>query len=84
MDLNRAVAVAMADGPSAGLDLLDALVADGRLEGYHLLPAARAELLHRLGRDGEAAAAYRQALELVGNEPERAFLTRRLAALDHV
>jgi RNA polymerase sigma-70 factor, ECF subfamily len=77
--LNRAVAIAMRDGPAAGLDLLDTLAADERLRGYHLLPAARADLLRRLGRPGEAAAAYRDALTLVGNEPERAYLTRRLA-----
>jgi RNA polymerase sigma-70 factor, ECF subfamily len=77
--LNRAVAVAMRDGPAAGLELLDALAADERLRGYHLLPAARADLLRRLGRRGEAVAAYREALALVGNEPERAYLTRRLA-----
>jgi RNA polymerase sigma-70 factor (ECF subfamily) len=77
--LNRAVAVAMADGPAAGLVLLDALTADDRLAGYHLLPAARADLLRRLGRRDAAAQAYRQALALAGNEPERAFLRRRLA-----
>jgi RNA polymerase sigma-70 factor, ECF subfamily len=77
--LNRAVAVAMRDGPAAGLELLDALAADERLRGYHLLPAARADLLRRLGRRAAAAAAYREALSLVGNEPERAYLTRRLA-----
>jgi RNA polymerase sigma-70 factor, ECF subfamily len=77
--LNRAVAVAMRDGPAAGLELLDTLAADERLRGYHLLPAARADLLRRLGRPAEAAAAYREALTLVGNEPERAYLTRRLA-----
>ncbi|MGX7676620.1 RNA polymerase sigma factor [Plantactinospora sp. DSM 117369] len=77
--LNRAVAVALRDGPAAGLPLLDALDADGRLAGYHLLPAARADLLRRLGRTGEATTAYRRALELVGTEPERAFLRRRLA-----
>jgi RNA polymerase sigma-70 factor, ECF subfamily len=77
--LNRAVAVAMRDGPAAGLELLDTLAADERLRGYHLLPAARADLLRRLGRRAEAAAAYREALTLVGNEPERAYLTRRLA-----
>jgi RNA polymerase sigma-70 factor (ECF subfamily) len=76
--LNRAVAVAMRDGPAAGLVLLDALAADERLRGYHLLPAARADLLRRLGRREEAAAAYRQALALVGNAPERAYLARRL------
>jgi RNA polymerase sigma-70 factor (ECF subfamily) len=81
VELNRAVAVAMRDGPAAGLSLLDQLAADPRLAGYHLLPAARADLLRRLGRYGEAAGAYRCALELVGNEPERAFLERRLSAL---
>ena len=78
VELNRAVAVAMVDGPAAGLALLDTLVADRRLAGYHLLPAARADLLRRLGRVAEAANAYRQALDLVGNDPERAFLRRRL------
>lgn len=77
--LNRAVAVAMRDGPAAGLALLDELGGDGRLRGYHLLPAARADLLRRLDRRDEAAQAYRAALELVGNEPERRFLLRRLA-----
>jgi RNA polymerase sigma-70 factor (ECF subfamily) len=77
--LNRAVAVAMRDGPAAGLELLDTLAADERVRGYHLLPAARADLLRRLGRRAQAAAAYREALTLVGNEPERAYLTRRLA-----
>jgi RNA polymerase sigma-70 factor, ECF subfamily len=79
--LNRAVAVAMADGPAAGLAQLDELAADRRLASYHYLPAARADLLRRLGRDAEAAQAYRAALELVGSEPERAFLAGRLAAL---
>ena len=77
--LNRAVAVAMSDGPAAALPLLDALAASHELREYHLLPAARADLLRRLGRSNEAAAAYREALALVGNEPERRFLTRRLA-----
>jgi RNA polymerase sigma-70 factor (ECF subfamily) len=76
--LNRAVAVAMRDGPAAGLALLDGLAADERLRGYHLLPAARADLLRRLGRHGEAAAAYEEALALVGNAAERAYLARRL------
>ena len=80
VELNRAVAVAMRDGPEAGLAALDALDADA-LRGYHLLPAARADLLRRLGRTTEAATAYRAALELVGNERERAFLHRRLADL---
>jgi RNA polymerase sigma-70 factor (ECF subfamily) len=77
--LNHAAAVAMADGPEAGLRLMDALVDDGALAGYHLLPAARADLLRRLGRLREAAAAYREALALVGNEADRRFLERRLA-----
>lgn len=77
--LNRAVAVAMSDGPAAGLALLDSLVKSGELRDYHLLPAARADLLRRLGLSREAADAYREALALVGNEPERRFLTRRLA-----
>jgi RNA polymerase sigma-70 factor (ECF subfamily) len=59
--------------------LLDRLAASGALPRYHLLPAARADLLRRLGRAGEAAAAYRDALALVTNEPERRFLARRLA-----
>jgi predicted RNA polymerase sigma factor len=80
VELNRAVAVAMRDGPEAGLAALDALDA-AALRGYHPLPAARADLLRRLGRTAEAAAAYRAALELVGNERERAFLHRRLAGL---
>jgi RNA polymerase sigma-70 factor (ECF subfamily) len=78
VELNQAVAVAMVDGPAAGLALLDALTADRRLAGYHLLPAARGDLLRRLGRTAEAADAYRQALDLAGNGPERAFLRRRL------
>jgi RNA polymerase sigma-70 factor, ECF subfamily len=81
VDLNCAVAVAMVDGPAAGLALMDAIQADGRLSDYYLLHAARADLLHKLGRDEEAADAYRRALQVVGNEPERAFLTRRLTQL---
>jgi RNA polymerase sigma-70 factor (ECF subfamily) len=77
--LNRAVAVAMVEGPAAGLEPIDALAASGALDGYHLLHAARADLLRRLGRDPEAAAAYRRALELATNPAEQAFLTRRLA-----
>ncbi|MFF0295969.1 RNA polymerase sigma factor [Kitasatospora sp. NPDC004614] len=81
--LNRAVAIAMCDGYEAGLTLLDDLTESGQLPGYHLLPAARADLLRRLGRTTEAAAAYRAALALAdaGNEPERATLARRLAEL---
>jgi len=79
--LNHAAAVAMADGPEEGLRRLDALVAGGTLAGYHLLPAARADLLRRLGRAAEAGAAYREALALVGNDAEDRFLRRRLAEL---
>jgi RNA polymerase sigma-70 factor, ECF subfamily len=79
VELNRAVAVGMAQGPEAGLALLDALAADGALAGYHLLPAARADLLRRLGRQSEAADAYREALALCGTDAERRYLTRRLA-----
>ncbi|GAB2864317.1 RNA polymerase sigma factor [Actinoallomurus bryophytorum] len=80
VELNRAVAVAMRDGPQAGLTALDAL--DGHaLRDYYLLPAARADLLRKLGRTAEAATAYRNALELVGNERERAFLHKKLADL---
>jgi len=78
VELNRAVAVAMAVGPAAGLALVDALDASGRLAGYHLLPATRADLLRRLGRRAEAAEAYRGALELAGGDAERRYLTRRL------
>jgi RNA polymerase sigma-70 factor, ECF subfamily len=77
--LNRAVAVAMVEGPAAGLTLMDDLAASGELDGYHLLHAARADLLRRLGRTAEAATAYRRALEHTANPVERAFLTRRLA-----
>lgn len=79
IELNRAVAVAMADGPSAGLALVEALEASGALPNYHLLPATRADLLRRLGRASEAAAAYREALALVATDVERRYLTRRLA-----
>jgi RNA polymerase sigma-70 factor (ECF subfamily) len=80
VDLNRAVAVAMAEGPAAGLALVDAL-ADARLDDYHLLHATRADFLRRLDRTEEAAAAYRRALELAANPAERALLERRLAEL---
>jgi RNA polymerase sigma-70 factor (ECF subfamily) len=79
VELNRAVAVAMADGPAAGLELVDALDASGALAGYHLLPATRADLLRRLDRHAEAAAGYREALELAANDAERLYLARRLA-----
>lgn len=79
--LNRVVAVAMVDGPAAGLALLDELAG---LDAYHLLHATRADLLRQLGRPMEAATAYRRALDLVGNDPERTFLTRRLASVSGV
>jgi RNA polymerase sigma-70 factor (ECF subfamily) len=78
VELNRAVAIAMADGPAAGLALLDALAVDGQLDGYSYFHAARADLLRRLGRFASAADAYRTALALTTNEVERAFLMGRL------
>ena len=79
VELNRAVAVAMADGPEVGLPLLDALTSTGALANYYLLPAARADLLRRLDRREEAAAGYREALALCTTATERRFLMRRLA-----
>jgi RNA polymerase sigma-70 factor (ECF subfamily) len=81
VELNRAVAVAMVNGPAAGLRLLDDLAGSG-LDQYHLLHAARGRLLDQLGRYREAAGAYRTALEYVGNEPERTFLTRCLTTAE--
>lgn len=81
VELNRAVAVAMRDGPAAGLALIDALFARGELADYHLAHAARADLLRRLGRDAEARAAYERALVLARQEPERRFLEKRLTEL---
>ncbi|MCP2284392.1 hypothetical protein APR04_003313 [Promicromonospora umidemergens] len=77
VDLNRAVAVAMAHGPDLGLRIVDGLVAQGQLAGTHLLPGVRAELLSRLGRTAEARAEYLRAAELCGNAAERAVLTRK-------
>jgi len=82
VELNRAVAVAMADGPEVGLARLDALAGDELLAGYSYYHSARADLLRRVGRWGEAAVAYRAALELTSNEVERTFLTRRLAQVE--
>jgi RNA polymerase sigma-70 factor (ECF subfamily) len=79
--LNRAVAVAMRDGPAAGLGLIDAILDGGDLGDYHLAHAARADLLRRLGRHEEARQAYERALALVQQEPERRFLQMRLAQL---
>ena len=79
--LNRAAAIAMRDGPDAGLALVDQLRSDPRLEGHHLLHSTRADLLRRLGRHDEAVAAYRQAAALDQNESERRFVERRIAEL---
>ena len=76
MELNRAVAVAMADGPAAGLALIEELES---LDSYHLFHSARADLLRRLDRCDDARAAYERALELTSNSAEQAFLERRLA-----
>jgi len=79
VELNRAVAVAMSEGPEAGLRLVDELDASGALRGYHLLPATRADLLRRLNRPADAAVAYQDALELATTDAERRYITRRLA-----
>jgi RNA polymerase sigma-70 factor (ECF subfamily) len=81
VELNRAVAVAMRDGPAAGLALIDAILARGDLKDYHLAHAARADLCRRLGKTAEARASYRRALGLARQEPERRFLERRLSEL---
>ena len=81
IDLNRAAAVAMRDGPLAGLGLIDAILARGDLADYHLAHSARADLCRRLGRTAEARASYERALGLTQQEPERRFLERRLAEL---
>ena len=81
VSLNRAVAVAMSEGAEQGLAILDALAADGALEGYHLFHAARADLLARVDRRDDAIAGYTRALSLVGNPSERRFLERRLREL---
>jgi RNA polymerase sigma-70 factor (ECF subfamily) len=81
IELNRAVAIAMRDGPSAGLELVDAILKRGDLETYHLAHAARADLCRRLGRTKEARASYQRALSLTQQEPERRFLEKRLSEL---
>jgi RNA polymerase sigma-70 factor (ECF subfamily) len=81
VELNRAVAVAMRDGPEAGLALIDAILARGDLADYHLAHSARAELCRRLGRTADARASYERALALARQEPERRFLEGRLAEL---
>jgi RNA polymerase sigma-70 factor (ECF subfamily) len=82
VELNLAAAVAMADGPAVGLAMMDGLAAAGELDEYPYLHAARADLLRRLGRWSEADAAYRRALELTTNGPERAFLAGRVREMD--
>jgi len=84
VDLNRAVAVSMSEGPGEGLVLVDRLADDPALAAYHLLPAARADMLRRLGRDAEALAEYRRALELAPGAADRAFLSRRCAELSTI
>jgi len=81
VELNRAAAVAMRDGPAAGLALVDAILDRGDLAEYHLAHSARADLLRRLGRGPEAIAAYDRALTMATQEPERRFIERRIAAL---
>lgn len=81
VELNRAAAIAMRDGPEAGLGAIDAILARGDLDRYPLAHSARGELLRRLGRRDEAVAAYRRALELVTQEPARRLIERRLTEL---
>jgi RNA polymerase sigma-70 factor (ECF subfamily) len=81
IELNRAVAVAMRDGPAKGLELVDALLADGELAQYHLAHATRADFCRRLGRTTDARASYERALALAKQEPERRFLEKRLGEL---
>jgi len=81
VELNRAAAVAMRDGPLAGLTLIDAILARGDLADYYLAHSARADLCRRLGRTTEARASYERALRLTQQEPERRFLERRLGEL---
>jgi RNA polymerase sigma-70 factor (ECF subfamily) len=82
VELNHAVAVSMVDGPARALDLLDSLTARGQVEQYHLLHSARGRLLQRLGRSDEALGAYRAALNYATLEPERRFLSARIAILE--
>jgi RNA polymerase sigma-70 factor (ECF subfamily) len=82
VSLNHAVAAAMASGPEVGLELIEEIEAEGKLDAYHHLHAARADMLRRLGRSAEAALAYRRAVELASNPVERAFLERRLGEVE--
>jgi RNA polymerase sigma-70 factor (ECF subfamily) len=84
IELNRAVAVAMRDGPAAGLVLVDAIFARGELDNYHLAHSARADFCRRLGRIADARASYERALRLTQQEPERRFLQQRLSELSHL
>jgi RNA polymerase sigma-70 factor (ECF subfamily) len=84
IELNRAVAVAMRDGPGAGLALIDAILARGELTDYHLAHSARAELCRRLGRIEDARASFQRALDLAQQGPEQRFLEERLRALDRI
>jgi RNA polymerase sigma-70 factor (ECF subfamily) len=84
VSLNRAVAVAMANGPQQGLELIDSLASNGELNDYHLLHAARADLLRRIGALAESAKSYQRALELVTNESERRFLEKRLKEVGNI
>jgi predicted RNA polymerase sigma factor len=79
VELNRAVAVSMAEGPAAGLELVEALAAEPALKRYHLLPSVRGDLLSKLGRHLEAAEAFEQAVTLTGNVKEQALMTERAA-----
>jgi RNA polymerase sigma-70 factor (ECF subfamily) len=81
VELNRAVAVAMRDGPAAGLELVDAILTRGELADYHLAHATRADFCRRLGKTADARTSYQQALRLARQEPERRFLAGRLAEL---
>jgi len=81
VELNRAVAVAMRDGPEAGLELIEAIFARGDLADYYLAHSAKADLCRRLGKTAEARIAYQRALELTRQEPERRFLEGRLVEL---
>jgi RNA polymerase sigma-70 factor (ECF subfamily) len=83
IELNRAVAVAMRDGPEAGLALIDGILGRGELAEYYLAHSARADLCRRLGRTADAIASYERALGLTRQEPERRFLERRLASCGH-
>ncbi len=81
--LNRAAALGMAQGPEAGLTMIDEIEASGELDRYYLLPAARADLLRRAGRGPDAVAAYRAALALCQNDVERRYLVRRMREITH-